>query len=181
MRCFIAIALTENLRENLSKAAEKMLYPGVKTVRKRNLHVTLKYLGETQKARDMASLLDEIQHSRFNMSVEGLSAFPNASEPRIIWAKIMEGQDQLICLQRLIDDKTSQLGFEKDKRFHPHITLARAKNPPSKVTLTEIIKSYGGVAFGQTNVCSIHLMRSHIKREGPEYEIMHTSGLGKDL
>ena len=48
MRCFIAVDLPDDLREGVVKLQSRLKAVNVKTVKKENLHFTLKFLGEIE-------------------------------------------------------------------------------------------------------------------------------------
>jgi 2'-5' RNA ligase len=64
MRTFIAIDISETMRESLSQIESHLKYSGadVKWVDKDNIHLTLKFLGEIseEKVKEITSILDAI-------------------------------------------------------------------------------------------------------------------------
>ena len=60
-------------------------------------------------------------------TVKGLRAkekyFPDIKKPRVFWAGISKGFEDIVSLNRLINEKLNLF----EKRFHPHATIARLK------------------------------------------------------
>ncbi|MBD3261388.1 MAG: RNA 2',3'-cyclic phosphodiesterase, partial [Candidatus Altiarchaeales archaeon] len=60
-------------------------------------------------------------------------------------------------------------GFKADKRFHPHLTLARVKKIEDKKGLQRLIDKYFKVMFGVLYVDFISVMESTLTSAGPRY------------
>ena len=65
----------------------------------------------------------------FSFELTHLGAFPKPENPKIIWAGVASGQDEIKRIVSTLDDKLHSLGFEKEARdFAPHITLGRLRS-----------------------------------------------------
>ncbi|MEW6661167.1 MAG: RNA 2',3'-cyclic phosphodiesterase [Bacillota bacterium] len=136
MRLFFAIRLTSSVIGRLA-ALQKQLKSfdtNVKWVEEHNLHVTIKFLGETP--RDKIILLKEIgttvaRHTKpFQMQIEKVGAFPNIKSPKVIYVAITHGLNEIKKLNETITCQLVKKQFSFDlKSFHPHITLGRVKKP----------------------------------------------------
>jgi len=90
---------------------------------RRNLHVTLKFLGETQSAKlgPLQNALSAVRSADpANLEFRGLGFFPHERRPRVFWAG-MEASANLKTLAGEIDQATHPLGFP-------------SKNAPSRRT-----------------------------------------------
>ena len=68
-------------------------------------------------------MLRTIAFSQFDLSLKGVGGFPNLKNPRVIWIGAdKKGAEKLIELAKEIEMKLAPLGFEKDKKFKPHLT-----------------------------------------------------------
>ena len=139
MRAFIAIYPPPELRENLLQTARALL-PGneFRWIKPTNVHLTLKFLGETEEERlaDLREMLDTVcgRHEPFEIKPRGIGAFPSPRKARIVWAGVDAGANALLSLAEDIEESLSPLGFEREKRgFKPHITLGRARNRPGRL------------------------------------------------
>jgi len=131
----------------------------------------LKFLGETDKKTEIEKRIKEIENSfsPFNVSLKEIGGFPSPEKARILWVGIEEGINNLIELFEAIDNKTAELGFEKETRnFTPHITFARVKK--GKYSLPENIE----FSFDPFPVNGITLFKSTLTPKGAIYETVST-------
>ncbi len=146
----------------------------MKWVKPENLHLTLKFLGETEES--MIKKLDNslqnisLKIQKFMIQLKQLGVFPNLYRPRIIWVGISTGQNGLADLAQSIENETSQLGFDKENReFKPHMTIGRVRTPRYIDKLVIKLDKYKEHFFGEQEVEKISLMQSILKPTGPEY------------
>ena len=133
-RAFIAIDLPESLKSFLSEAQEALKLYGfrVKWVRPQNIHLTLKFLGDTATA-DTDKIADAMTLAARNCPIvslraKGIGVFPNVRRPRVIWAGLNGQLETLANLQQTLDAHLADLGFARDTRaFKSHLTLGRVK------------------------------------------------------
>ena len=145
----------------------------VKLVEPKNIHITLKFLGDTDE-----SLIDEIETimknavegiDPFNIQLKGTGVFPNQNYIKVVWIGIDKGE-QIGDIARKIDESLSKLGFEKEKRgFSSHLTIARVRSAKNKEQLVKIIEKYNDVEFADIKVDSITLKKSELTPQGPIY------------
>jgi RNA 2',3'-cyclic 3'-phosphodiesterase len=183
VRLFVAIGLPESWKQILAEPAEKIgwLGRGVKWVEPRGMHLTLRFLGEVED-RQLSELQDRLHRAAhaaqpFSMRIHGTGTFPNPKRPRIYWAGLEAGP-ALMDLQARIEDEMQTMGFEaEEQRFHPHLTLARIKDPIGKQRMTDALLSYR-LESEPITVHQILLMRSHLSSEGAHYEPIQIHALG---
>lgn len=173
VRLFIAINLPEALREKLASVQREFPQANLKLVEPENLHLTLKFLGETPegKIENIKEAISEVvRHScSFELEVAGLGAFPDLRRIRVIWAGVCKGSQDVINLQRSIDRMLTQQGFQPERDFHPHVTLARVKPPTDTRLIMEFIRGAGSRMFGSFCVREVDLMQSTLTSRGPIY------------
>ena len=118
-RGFIAIEI--DLQPKIVDFSNQIKKTGanVKLVEPENMHLTLKFLGDTDE-----KLIDEIEQimkdsvkggDSFNIQLTGCGVFPNDNYIKVIWVGIQNGE-QIKSIAQKIDEKISKLGFEKEKR-----------------------------------------------------------------
>lgn len=173
MRLFIAVEIPKDVSEKLHSLQKNLHVPGKATLTK-SFHLTLKFLGEVDKEK-LSILIEElskISFKPFEASLSKIGAFPSTNNPRVVWIGL-EPHETINSLQKQVDQATQNLGFAPDKRFHPHLTLARIKflkdKRSFKDTLGDIVPP--SVAF---NIDSFKLIKSTLTPQGPEYEVLES-------
>lgn len=179
MRLFVAIEIPAIIRAEISSLLGEFraLAPDVKWVRAGNLHLTLKFLGETEVVKCSAieqSLANILRTHPFTLNFSGLGFFPNAKRPRVFWAGIHSSPD-LQPLVSEIDSRMSALEFPpEERRFTPHLTLARISQPVLPPRLAAAIEANAGRNFGTCIVTQFHLIESKLKSAGAEYTTLQS-------
>ncbi len=176
MRCFIAIPLSSDTHQELSKIQSRLkeTEADVGWVKSDNIHLTLKFLGdvEEEKTKIICKKLREMvnQFTSFETDMGKLGTFPSLSNPRVIWIGLSKNADRIIKLQQRIEEVTEPLGFEKETRpFHPHLTLGRVRGKKNIQKLVEKLKSLPLPQFKPITVDRIILFQSILKPTGAEY------------
>ena len=175
MRCFVAIKLPQDVRQEIRRIQEALrkLDLDTKWVEFENLHLTLKFLGEVREARlpkvkEVVSNLSFLIKP-FNLSIFEIGAFPNIKRPRVLWIGI-EPQESPIKIIEYLEEQFSKLGFPQEKRApHPHITLARLRTPKNIFKLKEEVEKIK-IDNKVWQVDSVFLLRSILTPQGPIYE-----------
>jgi 2'-5' RNA ligase len=173
VRAFVAILLTEQIRERLAAEAERLqpLARDIAWVARDNLHLTLKFLGGVEAGRldRVAIVLAEAAAglAAFDLEVRDLGAFPSATRPRVLWAGIGAGATQAAALAVRLDTALGPLGFASESRpFSAHVTLARVRVPRPNPPLAAAL--HGGM-LGRQHVDHASFMRSELWPGGARY------------
>jgi 2'-5' RNA ligase len=165
MRSFIGIPLTNDARETIYK-----IYPDIKNLKftkKENLHITVKFLGEVKEEK-IEKIKEAIEEScnditKFKISSNRLSAFPSLTYARVIWANVIEGVSIIEKIYKKLEKILEKTGFKKeDRKYIPHITIARAK---TGVDITDYLSKFEM----NSEVNEIVLYRSDLTSTGPIY------------
>lgn len=179
VRLFIAIEIPENIRTGFASLLKEFrsIAPQLKWVRAENLHVTLKFLGETDSTK-LAALQNVLTAVRspgpVDLEFRGLGFFPNEKRPRVFWAG-MEASPNLKSLAADIDHATHRLGFPLEERpFTPHLTLARFPLPGVPPQLLHARNDKSRQPFGSLGAREFHLIESKLKPTGAEYTTLRT-------
>jgi len=180
LRTFIAvkIAPTPGLRRLHARLSE--MSDRFRPVALGNLHVTLKFLGDTSEEQVpvVSTVLKRIVESRtaFHAELCGVGAFPNERRPSVIWV----GLDQVETLCRIADDldhELAALGFvPEDRAFQPHLTLLRIKSRPSEALL-ELLAEESQADYGMTPIDKVEFLQSELTRNGARYSTLATFAL----
>ena len=180
MRLFIAIDISEEIRESLAQIQSRLKYAGVdvKWVEPKNIHLTLKFLGEVkeEKVEEIISELDDIARTfrPFELSIKDIGAFPKIEYPRVIWVGLDKGAGESKSLAEAIDERLSKLGFAKESRpFASHLTIGRVRSSKNKEALKEKILSYDLSPMTYDLIRSITLFKSTLTPQGAIYTKLH--------
>jgi 2'-5' RNA ligase len=122
MRLFIALQLSPEVKTVLLEAAEKLRAQarGGNFTQAENLHLTLAFIGETEKLSAARAALDEAAGRAFPMAVGGTGRFGE------LWWAGIEKNPVLEKLAERVQEGLRVRGFPIERRpFRPHITLAR--------------------------------------------------------
>lgn len=184
IRAFIAIDLTEAVQEELTSIIndlkQKVPNKSVRWVRPENIHLTLKFLGDTKidSLDQITGGLDRVGKEKppFNLNLGKLGCFPNPRRPRVIWVGVSGDIDTLQSLQKMIDQMLNPLGWDLDKReFHPHLTIGRIKN--SKKVIDSRLPWGSPMKPLTFPAESLTLYESILKSSGAVYNVRHVSQL----
>ncbi|MCX7987907.1 MAG: RNA 2',3'-cyclic phosphodiesterase [Thermodesulfovibrio sp.] len=185
MRCFIAIELPEDIKNFIDKLISlNSSVEGVNIVKKDNLHLTLKFLGEV-KSELIPTLIKSLNNlanefSPFNLKISHPGVFPDKIKPRVIWIGL-ESSKTIRELAAKIDEEMSKHGFEREQRvFKAHITVARVKNPQNgRYIFEKIFKSFREKMLNNSptkkldfQVREFVLMKSTLTPKGSIYEVL---------
>ena len=135
MRLFVAVPFPAEIKNELGKLIDDWRRERDKVgwVKKENLHLTLKFLGETpvEKLEALKTNLSSNlkSPSTFTLSLSGAGAFPNLNRARVLWVGVSEGKEKLGELFRKVEEATQPLGFlPEDRGFSAHLTVGRVKD-----------------------------------------------------
>ena len=164
MRLFIAIDCSSE--KEYFRRLQRSLPPGGVRLAD-DFHITLKFLGEVMplKAKKVEEMLRSVKFSPFFFSLSSVGFFPDGKNPRVVWVGVEPKQD-IVGLQKRIEGSLRSL-FEREKRFEPHVTLARIKGGKS-IVMGEVAKAM--IEKKMIGVSEFRLMKSTLTPKGPVYE-----------
>jgi RNA 2',3'-cyclic 3'-phosphodiesterase len=169
IRLFVGIGLPEDIRARLSGLCGGV--PGARWVPPENMHLTLRFIGEVSEgeAEDIHHALVSIRTRRFDISIAGVGYFDTAGEVRALWARV-EKSPELLALHARVESALVRMGLEpEERRFTPHITLARLKDTP--VARASAFLAHNNMfRAGPIAVESFSLFSSFRQREGAIYQ-----------
>jgi 2'-5' RNA ligase len=184
VRSFVAVLLPDRVRAGLAAVSAELRGQtrGLAWVRAENLHITLRFLGEVDPGSlgQVREALTEAAASvaPFTVSLGGLGGFPAGRAPRVLWASVTAGSEGLETVYAAVERALVARGIPGETRaFHPHVTLARARDPHGADGVMNVLGS--GPAFGEVRVACLHLMRSELDPRGARYSVLAEASLGK--
>lgn len=183
MRLFIAFPLAVEVKDYLGSVINDLRphADGVRWVAPKNIHLTARFLGDTEdsKVTKLHQLIDSVAglHGSVSSSLTQLGAFPNLKRPRVIWAGIGDGVEELGKIARDVELRVRQLRFEPEsKAFKTHLTLGRVKEGARLDEFGEFVPGYTlrpmPVIFDR-----LVLYKSTLTPQGPIYERLHEATL----
>lgn len=184
MRLFIAVPIPADIDKKLEEIIARFKRTGadVKWVKPESIHITLKFLGETEekKISEISSTIENlsIKTTDLTAGVQGIGFFPDQKRPRVIWAGLQENKPFLSDAALKIDQSLSALGFEREKRrFSPHLTIGRFRSNRSLQALISETEKIKVSSFGNFPITCFNLYSSTLKPSGAEYKILRSFDL----
>jgi len=166
MRLFVAVPVPEDIKMRLGILNEAIKQDGIVPVGPENMHITMRFIGESDKAEEIEKKLKSVSFGKFDCELLGLGVFPSADYIRVVWTGIESG-DRLETLANAIAETLK--GYGKDEKFSAHLTIARVKR---KVDLKDFLKKHEKEGFGKFTVERFALMKSELGPQGPKYTIL---------
>jgi RNA 2',3'-cyclic 3'-phosphodiesterase len=156
-------------------------YEPIKWVEEQNIHITLKFLGETSEERipGINAVLEKVAGSfpSFELALKGLGIFGSSYNPKVIWAGI-HPYDRLVTLMKLVHEGLEPEGFPMERQnLVPHLTLGRIKPLRDKKRFQSEVEKFKYIASASQVVDRIILFESNLKKEGPEYHVLRAHSL----
>ncbi|MET0801975.1 MAG: RNA 2',3'-cyclic phosphodiesterase [Actinomycetota bacterium] len=152
--------------------------PGARWVPRANWHVTISFLGWTSPTL-VPSVLERLAGAAASAApvetrVRGLGAFPTVHRARVLWAGLDDTGGGLAALAGTVRDALAREFPPEHRAFSAHLTLARS-DPPLRLP-----EGFGETPLesGPFTIGELLLMRSHLRRPAPVYELVEEFPLG---
>ena len=182
IRCFIAIDIPEAVKAHIAELQGALRQYGARIswARSEGIHLTLKFLGDVRQdlIPGISKALESVTVSTeaFIVSAKGVGCFPNSRRPRVLWVGLDGGND-LIQLQQVVETALVPLGFKREKRkFNPHLTLGRIKGPQG---VDNVVQEMERLGFPKQEfpASEIRLMQSDLQPSGAVYSVLKAMSL----
>lgn len=176
IRLFVGLPIPADILRQLTMVEAGI--PGARWIAARNLHVTLRFIGEVEEhvAAEIDEALADLRCPAFALAVDGFGTF-GSKQPRALWAGV-EKAPELLHLQAKVDKAVTRCGIAPEPRkFTPHVTLAWLKGAPVG-RIQAFIAGSSPFHAGPERVEHFILYRSHLGRSGAEYEALAEYPLG---
>ena len=183
MRLFVALDIDAAIRQRLADFVSDLRahVPGVRFVGAENFHITLKFIGESQRLDEIRRALQPVRSSPFEVAFGGYGFFPDGKRPRVFWAGI-EAPPQLQGFAGQVDTALRPLGFPAERGpYKPHLTLARAGSGSPRLRpgdransqfkpIQEYLSGRSAPEFGRMTACEFILFESILSARGAMYK-----------
>lgn len=170
MRLFIALCFDPQTRKHIQAVQERLrtLDASANYTLPDNLHLTLAFLGETERQNAVCSAMDAVPIEPLELCLNHIGRFRQRRGE--LWWLGGEAAPALLQVQRQLTSQLIEAGFSlEDRPFQPHLTLARGVTVPKNASLDAIL----GEPF-TVQVEHMHLMRSERVRGVLTYTVLYT-------
>jgi 2'-5' RNA ligase len=143
-------------------------------------------------------------HNKFTLDIESVGSFPplgsltgGGRSAKVVWVGVSEwhglgarensrhGQDgratgmavpqELLALQKDLDDRLTQAGFpSEDREFSAHLTLCRVKNFKAGFKLAEACDFFKDYKLGSISADALCIYQSQLTPAGPIYTLLES-------
>jgi RNA 2',3'-cyclic 3'-phosphodiesterase len=175
MRLFVAIVPPAEVLGELAAAVAPLraARPGLRWTGPPDWHLTLAFLGEVTES-VLAGLSVRLEraagrHPAQPLAIRGAGAFPRAGRATVLWAGVEADTGALAALAASVAAGARRAGApppDEGRRYRPHITLARCREPASVGDLTAAIAGFASTGWVADD---IRLIRSNLRSE-PRYD-----------
>lgn len=177
MRLFWAVNLSPPVRAAVGAFQARLRETGAnaKWVEQENLHLTVKFLGETPPGRvpDMVRAVRGAVGAipAFDLRLSGCGVF--GRPPRVLWVGVQGATEQFAILAREVEQALVPFGYRAESRkVTPHLTVARWRSPAGAKALAARARGLASADFGGVRVDRVDLMQSVLGRGGPQYTVL---------
>ncbi len=175
-RIFIAVELDPALHQSVVDAQRRLETAGarVRWIKPGNLHFTLRFLGEITPAQVALAKVATREAATgslpFTISLTRLGAFPSLQRPQVVWIGVDDGAQELETLAVRLDDRLAHHRFPlEERRFRPHLTLARVRDAREWGDIVRALTQHQDLPVGSQEVRTMSVMESRLARDGPIY------------
>ena len=178
LRSFIAFDIeSEAVLNRLRKFQQGLAEIGadLKPVKPENIHMTIRFLGNiaSYMVDRVFDVIRQVKFKPFSISLRGVGVFPSSRNPRVVWAGISDGADQLRIISKQLEISLGSLGMTPDKKgFTPHLTVARVRSGRNSPKLASCLHSNADYEFGAIDAKCLRLKRSILTPQGPVYSTL---------
>ncbi|HJQ71651.1 MAG TPA: RNA 2',3'-cyclic phosphodiesterase [Blastocatellia bacterium] len=183
IRTFICIEIPESVKERIAELQRhlRQIDSRVSWTKPSNIHLTIKFLGDV-----MPSRLDRVRQATersvisitpFEIEVGGAGCFPSPRSPRVLWVGLAAIPDPLKQLHEKLEAELFREGFPREsKRFSPHLTIGRVRDPRNGSRLAEELQARG-FEREKFQAREIIVMKSELNPSGSVYTPQATISL----
>lgn len=183
LRVFAAIPIPESHQKKIGAVAKRFASrPNLRFVEPAAMHLTLNFIGDAED-RELPKLCRELSaalksHSAFEIELTQLGAFPNFDRPRVFWVGVQRGSEELIEINSKFRDIIEDSGFLQEKRYLPHVTIARTQHRNVDGGLIEEMQaSFNRLSLEPFSAKNVIVFNSLLEKKGPTYIRLATMSL----
>lgn len=175
-RIFVAIDISDEARRAVEKYISELKreFPNVKVgwEKAEKLHLTLKFLGDSDERQigKIFGIVESISRSNsvLKFQIANPNAFPASRNARVLWLGVEGDVEKLQKINSVLENECEKLGFKKNKKFKPHLTIGRIRELKNSDDLIEkhLANKFEPARF---EVSSIVIYESELQPTGSVY------------
>lgn len=148
--------------------------PQVRLTKQANLHLTLKFIGDTTDNK-IETIIGAMEQSAaavipFSLKFHGSGVFPSSEKARIIWIGVSSGADQLSSISSKLDTEMQNIGImPENRKYKPHLTIGRLRKPEPVEKVCRLMEKEHNFTTVESTIDSMVLVKSDLMPGGPEY------------
>lgn len=180
-RLFTALVPPATVQAELAEVAAPL--SGVRWTPAENIHLTLRFIGETgdAKAERYAESLARVRVEPFILPVGGVGLFPARGPAKVLWAGVGHGHTRLYQLRKQVDEALLAVdaGLAMPG-FHPHFTLGRVDADYDSRELAHFLDRHKALEAPPFRVTEFRLLASELAPgRPPVYRTVRAFALGR--
>ena len=168
MRLFVGLDFAWETKQLLASLAGGV--PGARWVPPENYHLTLRFIGDVpaHHAEEIHHALAALRARAFPLVLAGVGTFAKAGQANQLWVGV-EKNPLLDALRNKVETALQRTGCEPERRrFTPHITLARLRDP-AEGKLVAFVQSHNLFRAGPMPMEHFVLFSSRLGKEASVY------------
>lgn len=180
LRLFVALPLGAELVAQLQQLQQalraRMVSGAVRWVRPAQLHLTLRFLGDVgpERVEDLQRTLTLACQGTMvpDLRIEGLGAFPDRRQPRVVWAGVGGDLATLDALQAAVREACEAfVPTTEDRAYAAHLTLGRvnSRDPANVRSARAALADFRFTDRWEWVPEEVRLIRSELRPEGSVY------------
>jgi 2'-5' RNA ligase len=129
-RLFTALEIPSEIVQSMARLRGGL--PGARWIEPEHYHLTLRFIGDVDDAlaEEIADLLSKVERPAFDLRIDGLGSF-GGNRPRAVVAAVA-AVAELAELQADHERIMQRVGLQPDRKYKPHVTLARLRDTSSR-------------------------------------------------
>jgi RNA 2',3'-cyclic 3'-phosphodiesterase len=187
MRLFVAVDMNPSVEDAAREVIDELrgrvarLAPRAKITwtAPERIHVTVRFIGDADETKTQAirsALGPTIDAPVFDVTIDGVGAFPPKGPLRVVWAGLTDGRNGLLEVERAVSQRLETLVPAEDRPYSPHLTLARVKEPAG-LARAPLFEGLADRHFGTVHVDAITLFESRLSPKGATHVPLQRTAL----
>jgi len=169
-RLFVALTIPDTVSTKLAALQPKSVKQ-IRLVKPMNIHLTLHFIGQADLDKT-ANVLEQVSVQQFTIKLKEPGLFRSKNGSITFWVGVQENE-KLFELYHEIAFALAEVGYQKEERkFSPHITLARCKKGISRPIIDKFLQQKDSV-FSALQITDFGLYSSNPTNAGPVYKLEH--------
>lgn len=166
MRLFFAIPICEEIKTKLLSAFQHKNFQGIRFISAENLHITVHFLGNTEKEK-LKNILQQAEkiaksNSAFELKFHSFKTIIKERKPVMLWAQFVKNTG----FENFCAAFQNVFAADETRDLNPHITMARIKQLKHLPFELPQVKTFSFLAD------SVQLFESFTHAEGAQYKMI---------